>query len=333
MQIGRNYCTFTHSRFRYMYRISLLILFFLHALIVRAQISVRAENPGIDTLEVVFHDDKWAIIHSVVAGDNVFKLSRMYHVPPALLADENGINFQTSLNPGQILYIPYGPFNQATEASGDRFDVRPLRYQVQKYDNLFRLAHLAGVQQRVLQKWNGIPDNYIEEGRVLFVGWVLYDISGGPSADTVEVNSDRTERRNNNRRGVTTKEDGVERTVIVVRKSYLDTLPEVERTYMTQTNSEQVVMEEKGTAVFFENKGKLQSSKVIYAFHNTAKRGTIIKVYNPGTGKTVFVKVLGPIPDTKMYHNSVIGIGNGAKELLMVTEDKAWCELKYAPAQ
>jgi hypothetical protein len=102
---------------------------------------------------------------------------------------------------------------------------------------------------------------------------------------------------------------------------------------MMQTNSEQVVTEEKGTAVFFENKGKLSSSKVIYALHNTAKRGTIIKVYNPGTDKTVFVKVLGSIPDTKMYHNCVIGIGSSAKELLMVTEEKAWCELKYAPAQ
>lgn len=332
MRIGHNYCIFTHSRFRYMFRISLLILFFINALALRAQISVSAENPGVDTLEVVFHNDKWAIVHSVEAGDNVFKLSRRYHVPPAMLADENNINFQTALNSGQLLFIPFGPFNQAKETTGDRFDIRPLRYQVRKYDNLFRLAHLAGVQQRVLQKWNGMPDNYIEEGKVLFVGWVLYDMSDGPVADTVEV-----DRKGNAipkpKQGTTTKKKGVEETVIVVRKSYLDTLPEAERAYMMQTNSEQVVTEEKGTAVFFENKGKLSSSKVIYALHNTAKRGTIIKVYNPGTDKTVFVKVLGPIPDTKMYHNCVIGIGSSAKELLMVTEEKAWCELKYAPAQ
>lgn len=332
MQIGRNYCIFTRSRFRFMFRISLLILFFLHALTIRAQISVQAENPGIDTLEVIFHDDKWAIVHSVAEGDNVFKLSRMYHVPPALLADANDINFQTALKPGRILYIPYGPYNQAKNASENRFDVRPLRYQVRKYDNLFRLAHLAGVQQRVLQKWNGMPDNYIEDGRVLFVGWVLYDMSDGPTADTIEVNSTPSTSKDK-RQGTTTKKDGVEETVIIIRKSYLDTLPEAERTYLSQTNNEQVVMEEKGTAVFFENKGKLKGSQFIYAFHNTAKRGTIIKVYNPGTDKTIFVKVLGPIPDTKMYHNSVIGIGNSARELLLVTEDKAWCELKYVPAE
>ncbi|MBW7914546.1 MAG: LysM peptidoglycan-binding domain-containing protein, partial [Taibaiella sp.] len=84
---------------------------------------------------------------------------RRYHVPPAMLADENNINFQSALNPGQLLFIPFGPYNQAKETGDDRFDVRPLRYQVRKYDNLFRLAHLAGVQQRVLQRWNGMPDN------------------------------------------------------------------------------------------------------------------------------------------------------------------------------
>ncbi|MBW7914460.1 MAG: hypothetical protein H3C54_12385, partial [Taibaiella sp.] len=61
-----------------MFRLLIIILFFFCALTTRAQISVQAENPGIDTLEVVFHNDKWAIVHSVEAGDNVFKLSRRY---------------------------------------------------------------------------------------------------------------------------------------------------------------------------------------------------------------------------------------------------------------
>lgn len=312
-----------------MLRLSFAILFLLQTLAVHAQISVQAENPGIDTLEVIFHDDKWVIVHSAAQGDNVFKLARKYHVPVNMLAAANDITFQTEIEPGKLIYIPFGAFNQAKEVSGYRLDVRPVRYQVRKYDNLYRLAHLAGVQQKQMQKWNGMPDNYIEEGMVLFAGWVLYDVSNGPIADTVEVN----EHKPAGNQGTTTKKGGVEETVIIVRKSYLDTLPEVERMYLSQTKNEQVVNEEKGSAVFFENKGKLQNSSVTYAFHNTASRGTIIKVYNPGTDKTAFVKVLGPIPDAKMYHNAVIGIGSSVKEKLMITEDKAWVELKYAPAE
>lgn len=90
-------------------------------------------------------------------------------------------------------------------------------------------------------------------------------------------------------------------------------------------------MEESGTAVFFTSQDKPQSSKTVFAFHNTVPKGRVIKVYNPGTGKTAYVKVLGPIPETKQYHNAVIGIGSAAKQALGVVEDKAWCELKYAP--
>jgi hypothetical protein len=57
----------------------------------------------------------------------------------------------------------------------------------------------------------------------------------------------------------------------------------------------------------------------------------VIKVTNPGTGKSIFVKVLGPIPDTKQYAGSIIGIATAAKEALGVTDTKAWCELSYSP--
>jgi len=319
-----------------MLRLFILILMIAISGRSTAQIRVHEENPGIDTLRIVFHDDKWAIEHRVEENENIFMLSRRYHVPPALLADMNGINFQAALHEDSILYIPFGPYNQAKGVSANRFDTRPLSYIVRKYDNLFRLAHLAGVPQRTIQEWNGMPDNYIEEGKYLFVGWVLYDMSA-PVADTVVVNQSREDvidegrSEQDNSHPVTRNKDGQTVVTITVGNMY-DTLPEIEKAYMAQTDKETVVTEEKGTAVFFENKGKLKSNTTYFAFHNTAKPGTIIKVYNPGTDKTVFVKVLGAIPNTKQYYNSVIGISNGAKEELMVTEDKAWCELKFAPS-
>lgn len=321
----------------------LFFLIFLLGFVVQTegQIRVHEELPDIDSLQMVFHNDKWAIEHRVAEDENLFMLARRYHVPPALLADLNGIDFQTSLNAGSIIYIPFGGYNQAKNVSANRFDTRPLYYIVGKYDNLFRLAHLAGVQQRTLQEWNAMPDNYIEEGKRLFVGWVLFDMTKEPIADTVSVtpvskNKTQVTHKNANRiqgqtTRTTTNSKGQTVVEIVVGNMY-DTLPEIEKTYQAQTNKEEMVYEEKGTAIFYENRGKIKSNTTFFAFHNTAKPGTIIKVYNPGTDKTVFVKVLGPIPNTKQYHNSVIGISNGAKEVLMVTEDRAWCELKFAPS-
>jgi LysM repeat protein len=110
----------------------------------------------------------------------------------------------------------------------------------------------------------------------------------------------------------------------------IDTLSEAEELYISQTHEGQNVHEEKGPAVFYPSASRSKQD-IYYAFHNTAPRGTIIKVHNPGTDKTIFVKVIGTLPGTKLYHNSLIGITSQAKQELGVrNEEKAWCELSYA---
>jgi len=98
--------------------------------------------------------------------------------------------------------------------------------------------------------------------------------------------------------------------------------------YNVQTNFGSNTITEKGTAVFFEKAGK---NDIYYAFHNTTQRGAIIKVVNPGTGKVIYAKVMGPMPETKQYTNCIIGISTPAKEALGITDNKAWCELYYSP--
>jgi len=308
-----------------MLRLIVIILLSGYVLQLQAQTKVQYENPGVDTLHVVFHKDSWAIEHKVLQGETLFMLSQKYHVPPVLLTEMNDLDFQASLKGGEILFIPFGPYNQAKAEPVNRYNARPLYYIVKKYDNLYRLAHLAGVQQKTIQQWNGMPDNYIEEGDRLFVGWVLYSAAVENTGNTVSNTGRLKSKYIDN--------DQVDKTeTVVIRKvKHDDTLTAIERKYNEQTRDGLVTTEEKGTAVFYTNKGKLNSTNTFFAFHNSAKPGTIIKVFNPGTNKTVFVKVLGPVPNTKMYYNSIIGISSGAKAALLVTEDKAWCELQYAP--
>lgn len=315
------------------------IFIVLISLQASAQMKVTYEagaQPKQDTFRVVFHNDKWAVAHKVKQGETLFLVSRRYHVPPAMVADMNKVSYQEGLSEDAMLYIPLGAYNQSTKEPANSFDHRALVYEVQKYDNLFRIAHMAGVSQRDIQGWNGMSDNYITEGKRLFVGWVLYDETlqpivedETPKEEVAATEVEDTRSVDEIAKSILNNSD----TVIVIRKArdWHDTLPEMERKYMSQTSDEQMVMEEKGTAVFFEMKGKVSNSNTYYAFHNTAKLGTIIKVYNSGTGKTVFVKVLGPLPDTKQYYNSIIGISSGAKEELLVPEDRTWCELKYVP--
>ena len=280
-----------------------------------------------DSLQVVMHNDEWVIKHNAQRGETVFSIARKYHVPAATLADENGLNYQTGLETGREIFIPMGAYNQvsAQPANGD---ARALYYIVDEDDNLFRISKYAGVQQRVMQQWNRMSDNAISSGQHLFVGWVLYDGTPMPQNNT------------NNAAAVvaTTSKQGIKvmqqqpraDTVIIIQKPVTtDTLSPAERMFASQTNNGQNITSEKGTAVFFDMGRKINSSRIVYAFHNTAPKGAVIKIHNPGNDKTIYAKVLGPIPGTKQYHESIIGIDDSAKDMLGTTDDRMWCELEY----
>jgi hypothetical protein len=86
--------------------------------------------------------------------------------------------------------------------------------------------------------------------------------------------------------------------------------------------------EESGAAVFYPLRTKAAEG-VYYAFHNTALRGTILKVTNPASGTTIYAKVIGTIPNLKEYHNAIIGLSNNAVQTLKATDRRMFCKIKY----
>lgn len=92
-----------------------------------------------------------------------------------------------------------------------------------------------------------------------------------------------------------------------------------------QTSLGQNATIEKATAGFFttgRNAG-------VYAFHATAARGTILKVRNLNNDRIVYVKVLGPLPQTTAFRGCTLGLSSDAKALLGVRDTKAFCEISY----
>ena len=296
-----------------------------------------------DSLFVVSKNDKWCIVYKPVKTETVMEVANRFHVPPVMLADENNTNFQNNFPVGNTVYIPLGAFNKS--ASGNR----NVYYRVRSEDNLYRISKMSGETQRTLQEWNEMPDNNTGEGDVLIVAKILYESGasamkadttkkGGAAKDTMAKGQKYTVRKVSKE----VLENGQKVVYLVNDTVWVDTLGVYGKMYMQQTLNETKINEEKGSAVFYTLVNKVQNrykdinstvkSKFIYAFHNAAPRGTIIRVYNPASDKFVYVKVMGGLPDTKQYFNSIIGISADAKELLGVSvmEDKAWVELKYA---
>lgn len=247
-----------------------------------------------DSLFVTVNEGAWLVSHRVAPGENVVTIAHAFHVPVSTLADINGIPATPTPVKKNTLNIPIGDYNLLKSHPAQSVSARVLLYRCKKGDNVFRLSNRLGISQDQLNQWNNLQSTNFYEGQVLYIGWVLYD--NGQLQD--------------------------------VAPAVADTLSPEQHIYLSQTANETNVTEEKGTAVFYEAIGRAKGP--FYAFHNGTPRGTIIKVFNPGNGKTIYVKVMGALPDTKQYYNATIGISGTARAALGVTEDKAWCELKFA---
>lgn len=89
------------------------------------------------------------------------------------------------------------------------------------------------------------------------------------------------------------------------------------------------IVTENGNAATFKSTSGWEDGKY-YCLHNTATPGTIIKITNTTTGKSVFAKVLDVIPDIRQNNSLLIRISNAASEELGAGENKFDCTLEYS---
>ena len=99
-----------------------------------------------------------------------------------------------------------------------------------------------------------------------------------------------------------------------------------EQLYNQQTGNGKNVSSEKGPGGWFKSNA---SPGKYYALHNTAPRGTIIKVTNPLNGKFIYAKVLEAIPQIKQNEGLIIKLSDSALEALGTNEAKFYCQLSY----
>jgi LysM repeat protein len=85
---------------------------------------------------------------------------------------------------------------------------------------------------------------------------------------------------------------------------------------------------EQGVATWLMDAGTGRSEK-FYALHRTAPIGTIIKVKNAMTNRSVFVKVVGVLPDTGDNHDVLIKITQSAARRLGIIDSRFRVEISY----
>lgn len=307
------------------------------------------------------------IKHTVGPKESLSSIGRMYNINGRELANYNHIDYEKGLTIGQVLNIPAANAATATPAVTAPVPAKttvpvketptktvaattngtPIYHTVGKKETLYHISTLYNkVPVEDIKKWNKLTGDGVNEGTKLIVGY-----KGGKqpalTADQVikapPIAKDPADTKKPAEPEVIPAPKPVEekKPAEVVKKQEPQPEPAkvipgaskasggyFKNLYDAQTNGNAVVSESGAGGVFKSTSG-WEDGKY-YCLHNTAASGTVIKITNTATGRSVYAKVLDLIPDIKQNNGLIIRISNAAADALGITDNKLDCTLNYS---
>lgn len=314
--------------------------------------SVKAQ----DMLQAQGHGPDLYINHTVKKGENFYSIGRTYGVSPKQIASANNTTLDKGLQLGHELHIPLtaANFSQKADASGT-----PVYHKVTEKETLYRVSvNFNKVPLDNIRQWNNFSGDGLKKDSYLIIGYLTTGGSGAPAvaqapkkpapAPAVEEQT-ATEREPVAEQPAlpSPTKDGGKKTESrpvqeqqqpeQIAEAPITTAPPAprpapvatgdnfEEVYNQQTNNGRKATSEKGPGTWF----KSNAVGKYYALHNTAPRGTILKVTNPLNGKSIYAKVLDVIPQMKANAGLIVKLSDGAQQALGSEESKFYCELSY----
>lgn len=261
----------------------------------------RTDSTGIETI-----NGQTYVIHKVESGEGLFGLARRYSSTVQAIQSANSMT-GNSLTLGQIVKVPVEkkapaePKQQVPATppkSSPTAAASPVIHNVKSGETLFAIARKYNVTVEQLKSWNNLKSNGVQIGQKIKVNNAV----AAADADAAETSAEKTA-------GGTPATSG-----------------SVKATDNKHFNS--VDMVESGVATWINDKN-LNPQKSI-ALHKTAPAGTIIKVTNLLNNRSVYVKVIGTLPETGDNENTVIIVSRAAANMLDVKDAKFRVSLNYS---
>ncbi|MEP7252564.1 MAG: LysM peptidoglycan-binding domain-containing protein [Ginsengibacter sp.] len=310
-------------------------------------------------LEVKGTSSNLYLEHVVTPKENFYSVSRMFNVPPKDIASYNSLQLESGLNVGQTIKIPLSKNNflQTGRAAASEILV-PVHHSVEPKEGLYRVSvNYNNVPLATLKKWNNLQSDEISIGAPLIVGYIKVNREQSTlatrgivntsvaAASTVAkteaskpditkeaappVKNPEIEKKAEVKTAQAVTEQPQQKTETVKTKSNINfSGGYFKQLYNDQLRSKAPVSEA-GNAGIFKSTSGWQDGKY-YCFNNEALPGTIIKITDNTSGKSVFAKVLDIIPDIKQNEGLAVIISNSAAEELGNSESKFDCALSFA---
>jgi len=302
------------------------------------------------------------IDHTVAPKESLYSIGRMYNVNPKELASFNHLKLTSGLNIGENLKIPLDKNNFLQEGKATNSQALiPVYHTVNSGETLYRLGvNYDKVPLASLKKWNHLQSDAVSVGVPMIVGYLKVDKAQSPLASAKsnisnevatapqqqEKPAEKTPeatvttaapnprdpdpvKSEKNETPVSTPEEAKPNASTANTQSHINFSGGYFKNLFVQQGAGKTSTADAGSAGIFKSTSGWQDGKY-YCFHNQAAPGTVLKVTNNATGKTVYAKVLDAIPDIKQNAGLVLIISNAAAEELGVTDNKFNCLITYA---
>ena len=266
-----------------------------------------------DSLGIKKEGDKYFVIHKVASGQTLYSLARRYGTSVTEIKAKNA-ELVNDLKVGQTINIPYGKPMGQPEIPAKSSAQANKNHTVAAGETLFSISQKYGVDVNEIKKLNGLSSNALAVGQTLKIA-----VATKAAEVTTQV--------------ATSTEKPIEKPV--EKPKTIDSTQET--TGQVTSSIEEIAKETYNGSPFNEivEEGQAEliiedeSSTKFLALHKTAKVGTVIKVKNRMNNLTVYVRVVGEIPNTADNENILIKLNKRAYDQLKALDNRFLVELSY----
>ncbi|MBD3749136.1 MAG: LysM peptidoglycan-binding domain-containing protein [Sphingobacteriales bacterium] len=266
--------------------------------------SKAISSPLRDSIGVENLDGKQLIIHKIEPKETYYSLGRKYDVSPQSIME---FNDNIVLHPNDIIKIPTqrdfikSPKTFSSEPQ-NKPTLKVIKHKVKPKETLYSIAKDYGMSVEDLKTLNHLKDNNLAIGKILKV---TEEVKKNP----VTKNSNEAfEEKESNTSSASSNVANIPKPKIKI----VDSTDSQNNLEIPKNRYGLTAMNEKGVAVWIED-GNLDSSKS-YVLHRTAPVGTIMKITNPMTGKSVFAKVVGRFAENETTKDVLVVLTKAAAD-------------------
>ncbi len=313
-----------------------------------------------NSLEIRGKETHIYLEHVVTAKESFYSVGRMYNVSPKELAIFNHLHLAAGLKIGETLKIPLNKINFTQTGVRSKTEVNvPVYHSVESGETLYRLGvNYNKVSVASLKRWNHLRSNELTAGMPVIVGFLKVDKENSPLANrhyepsvqvtevpektgkpeeqqrrqtvaaVTEIKQQEPETSVNNATPPSQPNENTITATAVRNKATINFSGGYFKNLYNRQNQNKSPIDKSGQAGVFKSTSGWEDGKY-YCFNNDVSAGTVLKITDNTTGKSVYAKVLDAIPDIKQNDGLSIVISNAAADELGAGADKFDCVVSF----